>query len=143
MMPPRFAPSILGRNLLYSPITLTLGSGQRTFLFDSADSDNTRGNAICYNVSQNVTIVGNGPTTSILKAGSTGPNLSCGLMKAGNGNFGSTNKWTARLNSVSAGVSTVTCKTPAETAQFSVNTWALIHRPRYDGIRSATEPVLV
>jgi len=31
-----------------------------------------------------------------------------------------------RLNSVSAGVSTVTCKTPAETAQFSVNTWALI-----------------
>jgi len=39
---PRFAPSILGRNLLYRQYP-DARLGSKTFLFDSADSDNTRG----------------------------------------------------------------------------------------------------
>lgn len=111
-----------------SPITLTLGTGSRTFLFNSSDSDNKRGNSPVYAVTQPITILGNGRSSSILKGGaSVGFFMGAqNSIKSGNGNFGSVNKWTARINSVSAGATQVTCKNTGDAAQFSVNTWALI-----------------
>lgn len=109
-----------------SPITLTLGSGSKTFLFDSADSDGARANSLAYNVTQPLTVTGNGRSTTIFKRGTGSPGWGSGQLKSGNAGFGSSSIWTARLDSVSAGRSTVTCKTPADTDNFSENTWALL-----------------
>lgn len=107
-------------------ITLTLGSGAKRFLFNSADSDDVRQNFVCHNVPQNVTVIGNGPTTSVFVAGVGQPGFGSGVFKNAHSGFGSTNRWTARVDSVSAGATSVICKTPAETAQFSTNTWAMM-----------------
>lgn len=107
-----------------SPITLTLGTGSKNFLLTTEDTNPLRGNSLAYNVHQPLLVLGNGhATTTMTNCNWMG---SIQSMKAGNGNFGNVNHWTARLNFVNAGSSSVICKTPADTAQFVVNTWALI-----------------
>lgn len=108
-----------------SPITLTLGSGSKTFLFDSADTDGARANSLAYNVTQPLTVTGNGRTTTIFKRGVGSPGWGSGQMKSGSG-FETSTTLTARLDSVSAGSSTVICKTLADTANFSENEWAVL-----------------
>lgn len=110
-----------------SPITLTLGSGSKTFLWNSSDPIGRRGNSPAYNVFQPLTVIGNGPANTRLKGGSSAFSLGAvPAFKSGSGFFGGVNDWTARVNSVAAGASQVTCKVTADAAQFSINTWALM-----------------
>jgi hypothetical protein len=111
-----------------SPVTLTLGSGAKTFLFASLDSNGERANSPAWKVTQPLTVVGNGPATSILKGG-VGAGFALGAIasiKSGNGHYGSSSIFTARLDSVAAGSTHITCKTIADAALFTVNTWALL-----------------
>lgn len=110
------------------PIILTLGSGAKTFLLNSGDAAHggARRNSLVYGVTKPLRVIGNGPSTSIFKSGTQGVNLGTSSLKSGTGFFGSSTDWTARLNSVSAGTTQVTCKTLADALLFSINTWALL-----------------
>jgi len=111
-----------------SPITLTLGSGSKSFFFTTLDSNQKRGNSFAWNVAQPLTVVGNGQTTTKLIGGSPGA-FGLGVqfnIQSGNGAYSNTSIWTARLQTVLSGASTATCVTTADAALFSNNTWALI-----------------
>jgi len=111
-----------------SPITLTLGAGAQTFFFRAADANQKRGNSFAWGVSQALTVSGNGPSNTIFIGGLPG---GCGLgaqfnMQSGNGAYSNSSIWTAKLQTVQAGSSQVTCITTADAMLFSNNTYAMI-----------------
>lgn len=111
-----------------SAITVTLGSGSRQFFINSADPTFIRGNSPTYNVKKPITVLGNGRSASILKAGVAGGFFlgAQNTFKSGDGNFGGANIWTARLFTAYAGQNFLVCKTPSDANQFFPNTWAMV-----------------
>jgi hypothetical protein len=112
-------------------ITLTLGVGAKNFLFASTDNapPTGRGGGFTWGIPNPVTIQGNGTSstkfffTSVVRSsGFCSPNW----YKSGNGNWGSASNYVARLDTVNAGSTTVQCKTIADAALFTTDTWALI-----------------
>jgi len=110
-----------------SPITLTLGTGAKSFIFGSADSNGIRSNSISWNIPVALTVTGNGnSTTKFYSSIGTGPSWGApNALKTGDGHY-TDQSWTARLNTVNAGATTLICKAPTDASQFSTNTWALI-----------------
>jgi hypothetical protein len=111
-----------------SPITLTLGSAPFTFLAASTDSNIIRGNSMAWNVPQPLTVIGNGRNNTKF-TNSSGFGWSFGApnsLKTGDGNWGSSSIFTARLNTVNAGSTALVCKVIANAALFTANTWAMI-----------------
>jgi hypothetical protein len=111
-----------------SPITLTMGTGAKKLFYNSGDNNQKRNNSLVWNVAQPITIIGNGPTTTVLLGGAGGGfDLGVGSnIKSGNGNYSNASIWTARLQTAQAGSSNLSCVTVGDAAQFSNNTWALI-----------------
>lgn len=109
-----------------SPITLTCGTGSKTFLISGADSSGLRANSLAYNVSQPLTVMGNGRTATIFKTPDSINLGSLHSLKSGDSSFGSIKNWTARLFSIGAGNTVLRCKSAGDTAQFSTNTWAIL-----------------
>lgn len=109
-------------------ITLNMGVGAKNFLFSTGDAT-VRGGGFTWNIPHPVIIQGNGPSntkfffTSVFRSASfCSPNW----YKSGNGQWGSASNYVARLDTVPAGSTTVQCKTIANAALFTANTWALI-----------------
>jgi len=111
-----------------SAITLTMGSGSKTFLLATNDSSGLRANSLTYNVPQTVHILGNGhASTKIIGSPTVGIVVGAlNTIKSGDGNYGGSSIWTARLNSVAAGATSLTCKTIADASLFANNTYAYL-----------------
>lgn len=110
-------------------ITLTLGTGSKNFFFTTADSNAIRAGGFTWNIPNPVTIVGNGPGST--KFFFTAVNKASGfcannMYKSGNGNFGASSIYTARVDTVSAGSLTLRCKTLADALLFTTSTFALM-----------------
>jgi hypothetical protein len=110
-------------------ITLTLGTGSKNFFFTTTDSNAIRAGGFTWNIPNPVTIVGNGPSST--KFFFAGVNKSSGfcannMYKSGNGNFGSSSIFTARVDTVAAGGTTLQCQTIADALLFTEDTWSLM-----------------
>src|SRR5262245_4002793 len=91
-------------------ITLTLGAGSRAINFASTDSNFSRGNSFAYSVKVPLVVAGNGPQQTILKGKRSHFFLGTGDgIKSGNGHFGNSSSWTARLATALAGETSIRC----------------------------------
>jgi hypothetical protein len=110
-----------------SPVTVNLGTGTKIFLITGSDTAiPQRSNSLAYGmISQPITINGNGPSSTKVYGG---PRLGAGGIMSGAGEYSGfpTTPYTARLQSVSAGSTQVTCITASDTSQFPVNTWGVV-----------------
>lgn len=130
-------------------ITLTLGSGAKSFIFASSDSNAQRGGGLCYNVSFPISVVGNGGSTGTTKfIYTTVFQAFCFVcsthLKTGTGTYpGILNNGLAYLNSVSAGATSIQCKTASDaTGLFTAGKWALISGLDLMGTGSPPNPFL-
>jgi hypothetical protein len=101
------------------PVQLTIPSGRTCQFISAAGMWWAAG-------IKNLLVIGYGATISDSNATGSGFQLGGMGIKSGNGNFGYTDSWTARVASVSAGSTSVTLLNPTRASIFSVGSWALI-----------------
>lgn len=112
-------------------ITLTLGSGAKNFMASSSDSGGggARGGGIAWGVTYPLRVLGNGSSQTRFYFTTVFKSLSfCATfyLKTGTGVYPSTSIYTARLDTASAGTTSLQCKTVGDAALFTSGTWALI-----------------
>lgn len=111
-------------------ITLTLGTGAKTFMPSSSDPTGTRAGSPVFGL-QGVTIKGNGIANTRIILSPVNRSFSLGstfYIKSGSGAWphGGTKDFTARLDSITAGSTTAQCKVIADSNDFTAGTWTLL-----------------
>lgn len=124
-------------------ITLTLGTSKK-FIFATGEAA-PRGGSLSWGVTQTLTIQGTGSSsTKLIYCGVSG-SFGFGAtnyLKSGDGTWGGSSIFTARLNTVLAGSSQALCKTIADASLFTTNTWALLSSTDLMGTGQPPNPFL-